>query len=504
MLFSDRTDAGRRLARRLEPLRAEDVVVLGLPRGGVPVAFEVANALDAPLDVIVVRKVGVPYQPELAMGAVGEGGVLVLNDAVVRRVDLGAEELAEAEQVERTELSRRVKRFRGGHERIGLAGRTALVVDDGVATGATARAACQVARAQGARRVVLAVPVGSTDAVRSLRGDADEVVCLAEPARFMSVGQWYRDFRQTSDEEVSELLDRARRRGTAQVAVRPQEADPPGADADPPPADADPPPAEAGLPPADPPPSAADPPTAPAEPGPAAPDDPPLVDDEVHVLADQARLAGHLTIPETPVGIVVFAHGSGSSRHSPRNRYVAARLHEAGLGTLLFDLLTPHEELDRARVFDVELLARRLVEVTLSLRTQAEAAALPIGYFGASTGAGAALWAAADPRVDVGAVVSRGGRPDLAEERLALVTTPTLLIVGGHDRMVLDLNRRAQAAMPGGCELAVVPGATHLFEEPGALDQVAELARDWFLRHLGSHEGGGPAAGPAGSGTRLS
>ncbi|MBE1877639.1 phosphoribosyltransferase [Myceligenerans pegani] len=220
MLFDDRTDAGRRLARRLEALRADDVVVLGLPRGGVPVAFEVARELGAPLDVIVVRKLGVPHRPEYAVGAIGEGDVRVLNDEVWRHVGMDAEELADVERAERTELSRRVKRFRGEHERIALTDRTALIVDDGMATGATARAACQVARAQGARRVVLAVPVGAADAVRSLRGDADDVVCLAEPARFMAVGQWYGDFGQTQDSEVAELLDRARSRGET-GSVRP-------------------------------------------------------------------------------------------------------------------------------------------------------------------------------------------------------------------------------------------------------------------------------------------
>lgn len=443
MLFRDRIDAGRRLAERLEPLRGEDTVVLGLPRGGVPVAFEVARALDAPLDVIVVRKLGLPYQPELALGAIGEGDVLVLNDEVMRHVHMSAEDLVEAEHAERAELLRRVEKFRGPRERIALTGRTALIVDDGVATGSTARAACQVARAQGADRVILAVPVGAGDSIRSLRRDADDVVCLEEPARFMAVGQWYRDFRQTSDGEVTALLDRARKRVLAPdaAAVRADAAD-------------------------------------------DAEDDPPLCDEEVEVLADRVRLAGHLTIPEHPVGVVVFVHGSGSSRHSPRNRYVAAELNQAGLGTLLFDLLTRQEELDRAMVFNIELLARRLVEVTLWLGTRADAASLPVGYFGASTGAGAALWAAADPSVDVRAVVSRGGRPDLAERRLALVAVPTLLIVGGHDETVLELNQRAQAAVRGECELAVVPGATHLFEEPGALAQVATLAREWFVRHL--------------------
>jgi putative phosphoribosyl transferase len=182
--------------------------------------------------------------------------------------------------------------------------------------------------------------------------------------------------------------------------------------------------------------------------------------------------------------MVVFAHGSGSSRHSPRNRHVASILNDAGLSTLLVDLLTPEEELNRANVFDIGLLARRLAEVTRWLRAQPRATQAAIGYFGASTGAAAALWAAAEPGTGIAAVVSRGGRPDLARPRLAAVTAPTLLIVGGHDEVVLDLNRRAQAELRCENRLAVVPAATHLFEEPGTLDAAAGLARDWFISHL--------------------
>jgi putative phosphoribosyl transferase len=189
-------------------------------------------------------------------------------------------------------------------------------------------------------------------------------------------------------------------------------------------------------------------------------------------------------VPENAPGIVVFVHGSGSSRHSPRNRHVAGVLNDAGLGTLLFDLLTPEEEADRANVFDIGLLAGRLAEVTRWLRAQPGAARAALGYFGASTGAAAALRAAAEPGAGIAAVVSRGGRPDLARPRLAAVTAPTLLIVGGRDEVVLDLNRRAQAELRCENRLAVVPGAGHLFEEPGTLQAVAGLARDWFLSHL--------------------
>ena len=433
-IFTDRVDAGHQLAQRLDHLHDQDLVVLGLPRGGVPVAFEVAEALGAPLDVLVVRKLGVPFQPELAFGAIGEDKVRVLNDDVVRAAHLDGDDMDRVEHKQRIELQRRAERFRRGRDRVSLRGRTALIVDDGIATGATAKAACQVARAHGASRVVLAVPIGPDDIVERFAGFADEVVCLHTPAAFFAVGQGYDNFSQTSDDEVVMLLDRARDDSADKAAET----------------------------------------TA----------DPPLRDEEVQVAAGPVTVAGHLTIPENPRGIVVFAHGSGSSRHSPRNRYVAEVLHGAGLGTLLFDLLTPAEERNRANVFDIELLASRLVDVTGWLATQPDAASLPVGYFGASTGAGAALVAAADPRVKVGAVVSRGGRPDLAGRSLTKVGAPTLLIVGGRDDVVLDLNRRAQAAIPGGCELTVIPGATHLFEEPGTLEEVADLARDWFVDHM--------------------
>jgi putative phosphoribosyl transferase len=308
-----------------------------------------------------------------------------------------------------------------------------VVVDDGVATGATARAACAVARAHGAARVVLAVPVGSPRALQEIAPVVDEVVCLESPERFAAVGQAYADFRPTEDDEVLALLRR--------------------------------------------------PAPVPAQGTPAPRDD--------EVVA--GGLAGHLTVPEHAVGLVVFAHGSGSGRHSPRNRAVAEVLHCAGLATLLVDLLTPAEEAARGPVFDVALLAGRLAGVARWADAEPACADLPLGYFGASTGAAAALVAAAQDDA-VRAVVSRGGRPDLAGPALADVRAPTLLVVGGHDQQVLELNREAQTRLRCANRLAVVPGASHLFEEPGTLQTAAELARDWFATHLA---GAAPAGPPA-------
>ncbi len=436
MIFGNRVDAGRRLATRLEHLRGEPIVVLGLPRGGVPVAFEVAQALDAPLEVIVVRKLGVPFQPELAMGAIGEGEVRVIDEEIVRRAGVSERELAAVEREERAELEQRARQFRGERERVPLAGLTAVIVDDGIATGATARAACEVARRQGATRVVLAVPVAPVEAAARFAGVADEFVCLATPEPFFAIGQFYEDFGQTSDAEVRACLDRATHHAAA---------------------------------------------AAPLE---TLGNDPMLRDEEVLIPVVPLGLAGHLTLPEAPVGLVIFAHGSGSSRHSPRNRYVASVLNKSGLATLLFDLLSVEEELDRANVFDVAKLAERLAAATRWVRSDPDLARLAVGYFGASTGAAAALWAATEPDTDVAAVVSRGGRPDLAASHLARVTAPTMFIVGGNDDVVLALNRDARAHLRCESELVVIPNATHLFEEPGALQSAALVARDWFVAHL--------------------
>jgi putative phosphoribosyl transferase len=438
VLFANRDDAGRQLAGRLEHLRGQPVVVRGLPRGGVPVAAQVARELGAPLDVIVVRKIGVPFQPELAMGAVGEDGVRVSDRHIIRAGAIRPEEFAAAEARERATVSARAARYRNYRPREPLAGRIAVVVDDGIATGSTAQAACQIARVHGAARVVLAVPVAAPGWEQRIGADADELICVDTPAGFYAIGEFYADFSQLTDDDVIACLD--------QAAQQPA-------------------PVSDGL-------------------AGAAATDPPYEGADVRPMAGSLQLAGYLIVPENAPGVVLFAHGSGSSRHSPRNRYVATVLNQAGLGTLLLDLLTPDEEADRANVFDVHLLAGRLTEVTQWLRAQPAVGQAAVGYFGASTGAAAALWAAAAPGAGIAAVVSRGGRPDLATPRLTAVTAPTLLIVGGLDTLVLDLNREAQAQLRCENRLEVVPGATHLFEEPGTLTMAAELAKDWFVSHL--------------------
>ena len=425
-MFMDRADAGRRLAARLSHLQGADVVVVGLPRGGVPVAYEVARALDAPLDVIGVRKLGVPGHAELAMGAVGEDGVVVTNPDVLSDAGVSRGELAAAEARETATLEERLSGFRAVRAPVPLDDRVVVVVDDGVATGATARATCRVARARGARSVILAVPVIAASVETAMHDDADDVVAVESPAALTAVGLWYEDFSATGDAEVRDLL-------AAAAEDRP----------------------DAGI------------------------------DQEVDIEADGVRLRGHLVVPSPPRGLVIFAHGSGSSRMSPRNAYVAEVLQQAGLATLLFDLLTPDEEGHREAVFDIGRLARRLTVATGWAASQSWVHDLDIGWFGASTGAAAALHAAAEPDSRVTAIVSRGGRPDLAGgDRLSRVHVPTLLIVGGDDPEVLRLNEAAAARLSGVHRIVVVPGATHLFEEPGTLEIAARHARDWFTESL--------------------
>ncbi len=219
MLFIDRIDAGLRLAERLEDYRAREPVILGLVRGGVPVAFAVAITLDAPLDFIVVRKLGVPSQPELGMGAISEDGVRIINEEVIRMTEVTPNHLASVEKLERAALERRTLRFRRNRPRVPLAGRTVLVVDDGVATGSTARAACRTARLRGATQVVFAVPVAAANAIDALHQDADTVICIETPQSFTSVGEWYENFTQTSDEEVIALLRRANDRNKPNSAL---------------------------------------------------------------------------------------------------------------------------------------------------------------------------------------------------------------------------------------------------------------------------------------------
>ena len=422
-MFRDRDDAARQLAAALDHYRGQHPLVLAIPRGGVPMGRVVADQLGGDLDVVLVRKLGAPSNPELAIGAVDEHGTVMLNrlaepagagDAYVRH-----------EAQRQLELIRTRRRdYGGGRPSLPVAGRVVIVIDDGLATGATMIAALRALRAQHPSRLVCAVPVAAPDSLEEARKYADETACLAAPATFRAVGMYYRDFAPVEDQDVMAALQATH--ATSVTTERP-----------------------------------------------------------LRIAADGVLLDGDLVVPASPKGLVLFAHGSGSSRHSVRNRFVAEVLQRNSIATLLMDLLTPHEDTDRRARFDIPLLTRRLAAALRFIQDDAMLGALPKGLFGASTGAAAALAVAARNPDSVHAVVSRGGRPDLAGEQvLRAVSTPTLLIVGGADEQVLALNRAAQEMMGRAAKLVVVPGATHLFEEPGTLDTVADHAARWFIQHF--------------------
>jgi putative phosphoribosyl transferase len=435
--YADRREAGQVLADQLRVYAGrDDVVVLGLPRGGVPVAAIVARALGAPLDVIVVRKLGVPGQPELAMGAITGAGdtlVVVRNERVLAHTGVREEAFHRVLAAETAELHRREQLYRGDRPALPVRGKVALLVDDGLATGSSMRAAIVALRREEPARLVVAVPVGSASSCALVGREADEVVCAWAPEPFYGVGQGYYDFSQTSDAEVRDALATARRTddgGRDGQVVREQ---------------------------------------------------------AVRIQVGPVTLDADLAIPTHPRSVVVFAHGSGSGRHSPRNRHVAQALRRAGHATLLMDLLTEDEEgIDqrtRELRFDISLLATRLTGA-VDWWTAQHGTDLPVITFGASTGAAAALITAAERSAVVG-VVSRGGRPDLAGAALGRVRVPVLLVVGGEDHQVLGLNQQAAADLAGPAEIAVVPGATHLFEEPGTLDEVIRLTVAALDRWLG-------------------
>ena len=422
MRYKNRVDAGHELAKHLTKFAGTNSVVIGIPRGGVPIAREVSRELRLPFDIVLVRKLGSPSNPELAYGAIGEGGVKVLNSDIIVSHGIAPKEMLEVETRERSEIDRRVAMYRRGVKRKSFKGMTVIVVDDGLATGATAKAACMIVRKQGAKKIVLAMPVAPDGWTSDFSEVADELISVFTPRSMGSVGEYYSDFVSVSDKEVIAMLS------------------------------------EDG--------------------GNSARKD-------VKIPFDGGQtLPGALTIPKDPRGLVMFVHGSGSSRHSPRNIKVAKILQEQGFATLLFDLLTEKEEHDRSNVFDIDLLANRTRWAVEWASREESVRGLPIGLFGASTGAAAALVAATHVPQLVQAVVSRGGRPDLATAHLATVTCPVLMLVGKRDVDVLELNREAGALMQCPNVIKIIPGASHLFEEAGTLDQVAEEASQFFLHHL--------------------
>jgi putative phosphoribosyl transferase len=430
-MFQNREEAGRQLAKKLMDYRDDpDAVVLAIPRGGVPVAYQVASRLNLPLDVIVIKKIGFPGNEEFSIGAAGLGGVY-LNQEIVKYYKVPQSYIDAQVKRRQEEVRQRLRLLRGSEEPVQVQGKTVIVIDDGIATGATVRMALALLRRQSPKALVVAVPVAPAGTADAFEEQADSFFCLQERALFGAIGQFYADFSQVDEETARHLL-------TAQTLQMNQ-----------------------------------------------------CQTHEPHSVAipmDGVSTHGILTRPEGARGIVLFVHGSGSGRFSPRNQSVAKQLAHAGFATLLMDLLTEDEEredLQTGRLrFDIPFLAKRLAQITEWVKNSPETRGLTIGFFGASTGAAAALIAVAEDPGAVSAVVSRGGRPDLADPVLDKVQTPTLLIVGGEDTVVIDLNILALEKLAGEKKIEIIPGATHLFEEPGALEQVASLAANWFREHL--------------------
>ena len=419
MQFVDRHDAGRRLAAELVGFAGERPVVVALPRGGVPIAFEVAHALGAPLEILAVRKLGAPGNPELAVGAVAEDGTGVFDPRSAGMLGMTQEMFDSTLEQESQELRRRVERYRDGRAPIPVSGRTVIVVDDGLATGLTDLAAVRALRKRGARRIVVAVPVGSGEAVSLLAEEADRVVCLTVPRLLRGVGMWYRDFAPVSDEQVLALLAEAT--GEHDASPAPVEVSSPG-------------------------------PSTPRAEGPGSV--------ELSFDLGGVRLAGDLTTPAAADGLVLFAHGSGSSRMSPRNRAVARTLNDAGLATLLFDLLDEHEAVaPRARVRrsaarhppgDGHATGQDRSRACARCRSDTSAPRPERRRRCGRPPKSGTGWGRSSPAAAV---------PTWPATELSSVVSPTLLIVGSRDRQVLELNRSAAARLQCPHDLVVVDGA---------------------------------------------
>ena len=425
--FTDRSEAGRRLAERVRAFAAADPVVLALPRGGVPVGAELARRLRVPLDVLVVRKVGLPGRAELGVGAIAEDGQVCFDDGALARIGLSRDALAATVREERAELARRLEVYRGSSAVPELSGRDVVVVDDGIATGGTARAALRMVRRQQPARLVLAVPVASHAAVEMLGPEVDHLVALAVPENFRSVGEWYRDFAQLSDGDVTAVL--------------------------------------AGLE------------------GPAAESG---AERAVRIRVGGTHLDGELAMPAEGRGGVVV--GLGRGREDPRQRAIAAMLRRAGHATLLLDLLPP-EEADQGReqgegAVSAGVLSERLAAAVGRLRRSTGAVDGSVGLFASGPAAAAALTVAADRPGEVAAVVLHGGRIDLAEEALPAVRAPVLALVQRNDSVVRELAEWALGRLGTVHELRVVPGAEQLLDGAGAWREAGDAAVEWFGRHV--------------------
>lgn len=419
--FTDRTEAGRRLAERVRPLAVDDPVVLSLPRGGVPVGAELANELGLDFDVLMVRKIGLPDRPESGVGAVAEDGHVFYDDRALARMHVPRQALERTVEDGRAELTRRTTAYRGGRALPSVAGRDCVVVDDGVDTGGTARAALRMLRAQAPSRLVLAVPVASPEAVEVLGPEVDDLVVLCVPDNFRAVGDWYREFGQLSDDRVTALLNEYTRARGGQGSVR-----------------------------------------------------------GVRVRVGQVYLDGELTVPTPLRGAVVMALGEDSA--DPRWKAVAAFLRRAGYATLSLDLLTDQERAEGRA--EAGTLGERLSDAVTWLRHSTDTAEGPLGMLGSGTVAPVALLTAAERGGDVGAVVVHGGRIDRAEDSLGGVRAPVLVLLESRDSFVREIGEWVRGRLGGPSDLTVLAGTDELLRGAWDWRSTATEAVAWFERHL--------------------
>lgn len=442
-LFRDRADAGEKLGKQLVRYRRASPLVLGLPPGGVAIANEVARILGAPLDVCVVRKLAAPLAPELALGAVGEDESVVLDHDAMARVHADDAALSESIEAKRAAVNDEGERLRRGVPRLDVRSRTVIVVDDGVATGATARAALQTLRARGARTIVLAIPVGNAKTLDNLSALADEVVCLHCEEDVYAISAWYEQLPPTKDADVAALVADSRHGVEVDHGRRPSE--------------------RVRVP----------------------------IERDVRIPLGAegggASLEGFIAVPPRANALVVCCHVVRGRRSAELEESVAASLRTFELATLTVGLLTEAEETAEPNEPSLEVLplAERLLAVIEWAHGQfPETQDLDVGCFGVGSGAAAALEAAGARPDAIRAVVSAAGRLDLAAPGLASVRAPTLLLVGGLDGDALPVHRETLYFLVCKTRLEVVHGATPLFEEPEAREHVARAAARWFEEHL--------------------
>jgi putative phosphoribosyl transferase len=436
MDFHDRTDAGQQLVGQLERFRGSDAVVLAVPSGGVIVGTEVAKGLGLRMDVIVVRSVRLPRDPSLVVAVVAEGGEQIIDDDAVEALEAPSSELWAALTSERSEIARRVGLYRLRRFHVDLHGFIAIVVLDLLDEPLLAALACKVARLRGASRVVIAAPIGTSDIFTELQEHADEITLLESPDEVGDAEEHFGKFGPVADSVVLDHLDAS--------VVRDGEPDPPLTSVD----------------------HVSD-----------------LRVEAVVMLSDGAALRGIVMLPHLATGVVIFVHGAGSDAGSPRDELVATALSEVGIASLRFNLLTEFEQYRKLEI-DAQSMVERLAGVIAWVRRQVDLRGLPLGLNGANSGIIGVLALAAEPGADIVAIVSRGGRPDEFAVGIHEVITPALFIVGGADESILEANRATAMLIDAPSEISVIPGASHQFIEPGSMEMVADITRDWFFNWM--------------------